>query len=195
MERIRSYLLLFLVFAVLCTVCTSCVMPRNAMDYREFGFSAELSWQSQGLTARAQIQVEPPTESPSAPRNFSLCFSSPDSLNGILLTRTEEGLRVDCNGLSADASILSPLLSHAELLLPTGILEVLCDTTLNGEKVLYAEIKSEPKRESNEGEDEKEENEQKTQVYELYLEPSTGIPRRICYGSLILDISSFAFLS
>lgn len=177
MEKIITVKRLCAVLCILALCLASCAPARELHDYRSSGFECDAEFCVSELLIRAHIKVDPPQESAGG-RGVSLELTYPAALSGITLRRHGTELTAECGGEQMSAELLSELFSWAELTLPQGELEYVCDTTLYGKEMIFAQIKDV------EGEE----------VYELYLDTEDAIPVRICAKDREIRITSFEFL-
>lgn len=162
--------------AVLTLLCgASCQRVHLARDYRTEPFWATVAWTVGELTVSAELTAEPSAVSGGTLR---MELTSPDTLDGIVLTRAEGVWQVSCGEIVTEGSLWGELTAYAELAVPEGEVIPVCETTLRGESLLYAEIV----HKTEEGEE---------RVYELYVEAESGVPREIRSGERSLEILCF----
>ena len=160
---------IFCLCALLLACLSSCGGRRLPWDYRTDRFSAKITWQSSmGVSFLGELTSEENGD-------IRLCLLSPKVWEGVVVSCSQAGTRVDCDGMRAEEVSLGEMDGVLELLRPEGEIRVVTRTKWQGRQVLYGEIEAM-------GEEE---------IYELYLEEKTGVPLEIRRGEVSVTFLSF----
>lgn len=167
MERLRQYALLLCAVLILGTALGGCGERNSISDYRDFPFSAVVSWTVGEMSVKARIDVS---------SDGTVCaeMMEPCELAGIVLISQGKERKILCGDIELEAGGMDPFFDTVHLLLPVGTRRVVCTTEWEGVRVTYAEIEGEKK-------------------VELYLEPESGAPIGIRCGETVLTVHSFEF--
>ena len=133
---------LFLLCAVL--LCACAVEEEARLGYRERAFSCRLEGVLDGVAFDATLSVGAPVDGRT--RDFTLCFSSPNGLAGIVLERREGHLLATCDGLSLEGERFVGWVQIAELFCLEGEICEMGVTTLKGREVNFVSMACESGR-------------------------------------------------
>ena len=133
---------LFLLCAVL--LCACAVEGEARLGYRERAFSCRLEGVLDGVAFDATLSVGAPVDV--GARDFTLGFSAPGSLAGIVLERREGRLLATCDGLSLEGERFVGWAQIAELFCLEGEICEMGVTTLNGQEMNFVAMTCEAGR-------------------------------------------------
>lgn len=176
MEIIKLVVIL-LGSALLFTCCATPDQPN--LSYQQKPFRAHLSWNTDNLTVCA-VFTSIPMQDPSS-STLTLEFISPDSLNGIKITKIGENICVKLDDMEINAPHALTWMKISDFFNIDATVTESSVRELEGVRLNYIKAKSDLGEE-----------------YSLFLFPSSGLPRRIC-GTIggrecILDVISFEFI-
>ena len=159
------------VMACLSVSFCSCKPLRPLPDYRDRGFSATVRWESEGVTICAELETV--VEEGDLAGLCRVTLSSPSSLAGAVLEKSEQGVAMTLEGVCIESPGADKIWKACALLTSDGEMDDVCDTEWQGLSVRYSEI--------GEGEDR----------CSLFRERKTGAPMRIEKGELVLVVERF----
>ncbi len=156
--------------------------PAPNLSYQEKAFRAHLICENEELSFGAILTSIPsPEASDTRERNLSLEFTSPETLCGIKVHKSNESVTVRLDGMEISAPHAACWLSLAELFDIDATVKQSSVETLDGQKLNFIKAVSDDGRE-----------------FSIYLYPSSGLPRRISgYINGIpstIDVISFEFI-
>lgn len=161
---------IFCLCAILIACLSSCGGRRLPWDYRTDRFFAKIGWRSsEGVSFLGELTAEE--------GELRLRLLSPTVWEGVAVSRSQTGTRVECEGMVVEEVSLGEIDEVLNLLRPEGEIRVVTRIEWKGRQVLYGEI--EKAGEEGEG------------VYELYLEEKTGNPLEIRWGERSVTFLSF----
>ena len=127
---------LFLLCAVL--LCACAVEDEARLGYLERAFSCEVEGVLDGVAFCATLTLGAPVGT--GARDFTLCFSSPRSLAGIVLERREGRSVATCDGMSLAGERFVGWAQIAELFCLEGEICEMGVTTLDGDEVNFVSM-------------------------------------------------------
>ena len=158
---------------LLCAMLAGCrAGRRNLPDYREGDFRAEVRIDLGELPVYAEVAAER-AEGATYAALREVRLLAPPSLAGIVLTCEDGTVMLSRDGIRTAAAGAVAFWEACVLLCAEGALRSVCDTEWEGLALDYAEITSD------------------TRVVEVYRDPETGIPKRLCEGNTSLTVIRF----
>ena len=161
---------------VVCLICVACFPLRHLPDYRSRGFSATLLWESFGVKICAALEVEEEREGET--RSYSLTFSEPSSMKGMVFSCRDGVIGWQCEGISWSGNVFGDPSECGAWMIVEGKMERICRARAMGEEIVYAEIQGIGGK-----------------TYGLYLNEKTGVPYRIEEGDRVVEIRNFQYLT
>ena len=143
-------------------------------DARSNAFSAEIIWSTATSQFRATAEVSE-VSSEDTSRDVTLTFHEPKAMEGLILTRKNREISLSFLNLSVEGFPTEELLRPMDLLLYEGEITAKGECEIEGTRYITAKI----------------ENEKEKEIYELYLDPNTGIPKELRTNTETLRIESF----
>ena len=172
---IRTKLLaLLLCLSFLLSFCCGCQKNALYTKFQNSAFDAEFVFIAPNVEFRATANISAPSTECDE-RDVTLVFSAPNALAGLTLRRTKGTVSLSFHGILVEDFPVDVLLRPIELLLCEGNITVLGETELDGIRYISAQLK----------------NEKDQEIYELYFEPNTNVPKEFRTKTERLRIESF----
>jgi len=177
--EILKLIALLLGTALIFVSCSASSAP--TLSYQEKYFRAQIRWQTNDICATAFFTSVPHApDSSGSDRTISLEFTSPESLEGLRISKRNGVISADIGGICIESPYAASLLAVSELFAIDATVKKSSVTTLDGKKLnLIEAVSSNGKN------------------FTLFLFPESGLPRRICAEmngeSCVLDVLSFEF--
>ena len=171
-ERIKSRLFLALaaVVSLIAVSCSSVAAPKRL--YVDSAFLTEISWRWGDGEYRALVDAKYPSED--GERELRMEFLSPEEIKGISVSLEGERIFVEMGGVSAEIYDRSAI-KYALLLCMPGSFTYKGKTEIDGRELIVSQRIAE------------------NTVCDIYLDPQTGAPVKICGGGESIDIIWFEY--
>ena len=147
----------------------------NSLSYQEKPFRAVITWQIDSLSLAAKLTSSPESDS------ATLEFTSPSSLEGVILKKEGEKITLTLNELEISEAHLSRLAEITDFFKIDASIKKSSVTTISGTKLNCLQMLD-----------------ANGEIFTVYLYPSSEIPRRITgklYSQTVtLDVVSFEFI-
>lgn len=151
----------------------SCEMS-EARDYREKGFTAVVTWESDGGIFEARARVSEANNE--GERQVIMELTSPETVRGFSYGYTYGGdAFCQYRDMTLKAGDTSQVIDICRMLAPVGKMELICKSESEGRDLIYASVK-EPSGE----------------ICHIYLDSGTYFPTEIHKGELKIRISDFS---
>ena len=176
MEKLKSTL--FCVLALLLSLpLFACErIQRLPPDYRDHPFCVRLQGEN-GMLSLSAEGIYTPADTSDEPWRFTLRIESKSFPNGLTLCGANGSVSLSYEDLTVNAATMDGLVSLALLPIPKGDMTPISLDKSQPIPLLYTQIREEG-----------------CDPIELWLDPNSGYPKRICQGALQWEILSFEAL-